>query len=157
MSNFMFGFSQKRFLSQSSIQIRLSRTAFMSSVQTGGSTHCESCNAAYHKLSSHLSWNARCAAFYDSLLPDMVNGVVDDVHRPDVAYFHKEGGDTTGAGESRKSSKDASTFDQPIDDYNDEGFDEDFSMMSPGDVSVCSSSEESEDEGKDKEIPDGII
>jgi hypothetical protein len=30
-------------------------------------------------------------------------------------------------------------------------------MMSDGDVSVCSSSEESEDESEDEEIPDGII
>ena len=30
-------------------------------------------------------------------------------------------------------------------------------MMSDGDVSVCSSSEESEDKSEDKEIPDGII
>ena len=30
-------------------------------------------------------------------------------------------------------------------------------MMSDGDVSVCSISEESEDEREDKEIPDGII
>jgi hypothetical protein len=29
--------------------------------------------------------------------------------------------------------------------------------MSDGDVSVCSSSEESEDKSEDKEIPDGII
>ena len=87
----------------------------------------------------------------------MVNGVIDDMHGPDVAYFDKEG-DTAGAGESRRSSRRASTIDQPIDDYNDEGFDEDFGMMSDGgDVSVCSSSEESEDEGEDKEIPDGII
>ena len=87
----------------------------------------------------------------------MANGVVDDMHRPaDVAYFVKEG-DATGAGESRKSSRRASTVDQPIDDYNDEGYDEDFGMMSDGDVSVCSSSEESEDEGEDNEIPDGII
>ena len=75
------------------------------------------------------------------------------MHRPaDVAYFDKEG-DTAGAGHSRKSSRHASTVDQPIDDYNDEGYDEDFCMMSDGDVSVCSSSEESEDEGEDKEIP----
>ena len=73
-----------------------------------------------------------------------------------VAYFDKEG-DTAGAGESRKCSRRASTVDQPIDDYNDEGYDEDFGMMSDGDVSVCSSSEESEDKGKDNEIPDGII
>ena len=87
----------------------------------------------------------------------MANGVVDDMHRPaDVAYFDKEG-DTSGAGHSRKSSRRASTVDQPIDDYNDEGYDEDFGMMSDGDVSVHSSSEESEDESKDKEIPDGII
>ena len=86
----------------------------------------------------------------------MVNGVLDDVHRPDVAYFNKEG-DTAGAGESRRNSRCASTVNQPIDDYNDEGFDEDFGMMSDGDVSVCSSGEESEDESEDKEIPDGII
>jgi hypothetical protein len=30
-------------------------------------------------------------------------------------------------------------------------------MMSDGDVSACSSSEDSEDESKDKEVPDGII
>jgi hypothetical protein len=30
-------------------------------------------------------------------------------------------------------------------------------MMSDGDVSVCSSSEESEDESEDNKIPDGII
>ena len=39
----------------------------MSSVPTGGSVCCACCNAAFHRLSSHLSWNARCAAFYDSL------------------------------------------------------------------------------------------
>ena len=78
------------------------------------------------------------------------------MHRPDVAYFNEEG-DTAGARESRRNSRRASTVDQPIDDYNDEGFDEDFGMMSDGDVSVHSSSEESEDESKDKEIPDGII
>jgi hypothetical protein len=89
----------------------------MSLVQTGGSVRCICCNAAFLQLSSHLSWNARCAAFYDSLPSDMVNGVVDDMmHRPaDVAYFKKEG-DTAGAGESRKSSRRASTVDQPIDD-----------------------------------------
>ncbi len=123
---------------------------------TGGSVCCACCNAAFHRLSSHLSWNACCAAFYDSLPSDLVSGVLDDVHRPDVAYFNEEG-DTAGAGESRRNSRRASTVDQPIDDYNDEGFDEDFDMMSDGDVSVCSSSEESEDESKDKEIPDGII
>ena len=128
----------------------------MSSVQTGGSVRCECCDAAFHRLSSHLSWNARCAAFYDSLRLDMVNGVVDDMHGPDVAYFDKEG-DTAGAGESRRSSRRASAVDPPFDDYNDEGLDEDFGMMSDGDVSVCSSSEESEDEGEDKETPDGII
>ncbi len=78
------------------------------------------------------------------------------MHRPDVAYFNKEG-DTAGAGESRRNSRRASTVDQPIDDYNNEGFDEDFDMMSDGDVSLCSSSEESEDESKEEEIPDGII
>ncbi len=65
--------------------------------------------------------------------------------------FHiltRKEGDTAGAGESRS---------QPIDDYSDEGFDEDFGMMSDGDVSACSSSEDSDDEGKVKEIPDGII
>ncbi len=87
---------------------------------------------------------------------DLVSGVLDDVHRPDVAYFNKEG-DTAGAGESRRNSRRASSVDQPIDDYKDEGFDEDFDMMSDGDVSVCSSSEESEDESEDEEIPDGII
>ena len=89
----------------------------------------------------------------------MANGLVDDMHIPaDAAYFDKEG-DTAGAGHSRKSSRCASTVDQPIDDYNNhEGYNEDFGMMSDaGDVSVCSSSEESEDEGEDKEIPDGII
>jgi hypothetical protein len=86
----------------------------------------------------------------------MVNGVLDDVHRPDVAYFNEEG-DTAGAGESRRNSGCASTVDQPIDGYNDKGFDEDFGMMSDGDVSACSSSEESEDESEDKEIPDGNI
>jgi hypothetical protein len=86
----------------------------------------------------------------------LVSGVLDDVHRPDVAYFNEEG-DTAGAGESRRNSRRASTVDQPIDDYNDEGFDEDFDMMSDGDASVCSSSEESEDESEDEEIPDGII
>ncbi len=75
----------------------------------------------------------------------MVSGVLDDVRIPDVAYFNKEG-DTAGAGESRRNSRRASTGDQPIDDFNDEGLDEDFGMMSDGDVSVCSSSEESEDE-----------
>jgi hypothetical protein len=86
----------------------------------------------------------------------LVSGVLDDVHRPDVAYFNEEG-DTAGAGESRRNSRRASTVDQPIDDYNDEGFDEDFDMMFDDDVSVCSSSEESEDESEDEEIPDGII
>ena len=88
----------------------------MSSVRTVGSVRCLCCKAAFLRLSSHLSWNARCATFYDSLPSDMVNGVVDDMHRPaDVAYFEKEG-DTAGAGESRKSSRRASTVDQPIDD-----------------------------------------
>jgi hypothetical protein len=129
----------------------------MLSVQTtGGSVRCECCNAAFHRLSRHLSWNACCAAFYNSLPLDMGNGVLDDVHRPDVAYFNEEG-DTAGAQVSRRNSRRASTVDQPIDDNNDEGFDEDFGMMSDGDVYVCSSSEESEDESKDKEIPDGII
>ena len=73
----------------------------MSSVPTGGSVRCACCNAAFHRLSSHLSWNARCAAFYDSLPSDMVNGVLDDVHRPDAAHFNEEC-DTAGAGESRK-------------------------------------------------------
>ena len=86
----------------------------------------------------------------------MVNGVLGHVHRPDIAYFNEEG-DTVGAGESRRNSRRASTVDQPIDDYNNEGFDEDFGMMSDGDVSVCSSSEESEDESEDNKIPDGII
>ena len=130
----------------------------MSSVRTGGSVRCQCCDAAFLQLSSHLSWNARCAAFYNALPSDMVNGVVDDMRRPaDVAYFDNEG-DTAGAGHSRKMSRHASTVDQPIDDdYNDEGYDEDFGMMSDGDVSVRSSSEESEDEGEDEEIPDGII
>jgi hypothetical protein len=106
---------------------------------------------------SHLSWNTRCAAFYDSLPSDVVNGVLEDVHRPVVAYFNEEG-DTAGAGESRRNSRRTSTVDQPIDDYNNEGFNEDFGMMmSDGDVSACSTSEESEDESEDKEIPDGII
>jgi hypothetical protein len=73
----------------------------------------------------------------------MVNGVLDYMHRPDDAYFNKEG-DTAGAGESRSNSRCASTVDQPIDAINDEVFDEDFGMMSEGDVSACSSSEESE-------------
>ena len=95
----------------------------MSLVQTGGSVCCLCCDAAFLRLSSHLSWNARCAAFYDSLPSDMVNGVFDDMHRPaDVAYFDKEG-DTAGVGESRKSSRHASTVDQPIDDHNNEGYD----------------------------------
>ena len=54
-------------------------------------------------------------------------------------------------------SRHTSTVDQPIDDYNNEGFDEDFGMMSDGDVSVCSSSEESGDASEDEEIPDEII
>ncbi len=59
----------------------------MSPVPTGGSVCC-------------LSWNARYAAsFYNSLPSDLVNGVFDDVHRPDVAYFNEEG-DSAGAGES---------------------------------------------------------
>ena len=133
----------------------------MLSVQTGGSVCCACCNAAFHRLSNHLSWNAHCAAFYDSLPSDVVNGVLEDMYRPDVAYFNEEG-DTAGAGESRKISRRALTVDQPIDGYNnegfDEGFDEDFGiMMSDGDVSACSSKEESEDESEDKEIPDGII
>jgi hypothetical protein len=87
----------------------------------------------------------------------MANGVLDDVHRPDVlAYFNKEG-DTAGAGESRRNSRRVSTVYQQIDDYNDEGSEDDFGMMPDGDVSVCSSREESEDESEDKEIPDGII
>ena len=45
----------------------------------------------------------------------MVNGVLDDVHRPDVAYLNKKG-DTAGAGKSRRNSRRASTVDQPIDD-----------------------------------------
>ncbi len=85
----------------------------MSSVPTGGSVCCACCNAAFHWLSSHLSWNARYAAFYDSLQSDLVNGVLDDVHRPDAAYFDKEG-DTAGAGESRRNSRRASTVEQPI-------------------------------------------
>ena len=82
----------------------------MSSVPTGGSVRCACCNAAFHRLSSHLSWNALCAAFYDSLPSDLVSGVLDDVHRPDVAYFNEEG-DTPGAGESRRNSRHASTVD----------------------------------------------
>ena len=38
----------------------------------------------------------------------MANGVLDDVHRPNVAYFNKEG-DTAGAGESRRNSRRVST------------------------------------------------
>ena len=34
----------------------------------------------------------------------MVNGVLDDVHRPDVSYFNKEG-DTAGAEESHISTR----------------------------------------------------
>ena len=129
----------------------------MSSVQTGGRVRCECCDAAFRRLSNHLSWNLCCAAFFDSLPKVLANGVVDDMHIPaDAAYFDKEG-DTAGAGHSGKSSRRASTVDPPIDDYNDEGYDEDFGMMSDGDVSVRSSSEESEDEGEDEEIPDGII
>jgi hypothetical protein len=128
----------------------------MSSVRTGGSVLCECYNAAFHRLSSHLSWNALCAAFYDSLPSDMVNGAVDDMHRPDVAHFNEEG-DTVGTGESRRNSRRASTVDQSIDDYNNDGSDESLGTMSDGDVSVCSSSEESVDAGKDEEIPDGII
>jgi hypothetical protein len=81
----------------------------------------------------------------------MGNRVLDDAHRPDVAYFGEEGG-TAGARESRRSYRHASTVDQPIDDYNNE----DIGMMSDGDFSVCSSSKESEDDSKDKDIPDGI-
>jgi hypothetical protein len=128
----------------------------MSSVPTGGSVSCACCNAAFHRLSSHLSWIASYAAFYNSLPSDMVNGVLDHVHRPDIAYFNEEG-DTAGAGESRRNSRRESTVDQPIEDHNDEGFDEDFGFMSDSDVSACSSSEESEDESEDKEIPDRII
>ncbi len=62
------------------IHIWLSRSAVMSSVPTGGSVCCACCNAAFHWLSSHLSWNACYAAFYDSLQSDLVNGVLDDVH-----------------------------------------------------------------------------
>ena len=63
----------------------------MLSVPTGGSVRCECCNAAFHRLSSHLDWNARCAAFYNSSLPlDMGNGVLDDVHRLEVAYFKRK-------------------------------------------------------------------
>jgi hypothetical protein len=147
----VFSLSPKSNFSQSSIYIRLSGNAVMSSAPTGGSVRCACCNAAFHRLASHLSWNAHCATFYDSLPSDMVNGVLDEVHRPDDAYFHDEEGDTAGAGESRRNSRRASTVDQPVDDNND------FGMMSDGDVSVCSSSDESVDESEDKEIPDGII
>ena len=144
----------------------------MSSVRTGGRVRCQCCGEAFVRLSSHLNWKAGCSAFYDSLpkvLPN--NVVVDDMHIPaDAAYFDKEG-DTAGAGHSRKSSRRASRVDPPIDDYNDEGYDEDFGMMSDGDdfgmmsdgdvSAVRSSNEESEDEGEDEgedeEIPDGII
>jgi hypothetical protein len=54
--------------------------------------------------SSHLFWNARCAAFRNSLPSDMVNGVLDDVHRPDVAFLNKKG-NTAGAGKSRRNSR----------------------------------------------------
>ncbi|KAI2506334.1 hypothetical protein MHU86_8062 [Fragilaria crotonensis] len=84
------------------------------------------------------------------------NGVLDDVHRPDASDCNEEC-DTAGAGQSRKNSRRETTVDKPIDDHNNEGFDDDFGMMSDGDVSVCNSSEESEDESEDNEIPDGII
>ena len=45
----------------------------MSSVPTGGCVCCAGCNAAFHRLFRHLSWNARCVAFCDSLPSDMVN------------------------------------------------------------------------------------
>ena len=143
----------------------------MSSVRTGGRVRCQCCGGAFLRLSSHLSWKARCAAFYNSLPKVLPNGVVDDMYIPaDAAYFDKEG-DTAGAGHSRKSSRRASTVDPPIVDFNDEGYDEDFGMMSDGndfgmmsdgDVSAVRSSrdeseDEGEDEGEDEEMPDGII
>ena len=75
----------------------------MSSVQTDGSVCCQCCGEAFLRLSSHLSWNAHCAAFYNSLPSALANGVVDDMHRPaDVAYFDKEGDTAAGAGHSRE-------------------------------------------------------
>jgi hypothetical protein len=50
-------------------------------------------------------------AFYNSLPSDMAHGVLDDMHRPDVAYFNEEGDTAAGSGESRRNSRRASTAD----------------------------------------------
>ena len=84
----------------------------MLSVPTAGYVCCQCCNVVFQRLSSHLSWNECCGTFYKSMPLGMGNGVIDDVHRPDVAYVNKEGG-TTAAQESTRNSRCTSPVDQP--------------------------------------------
>ena len=60
----------------------------MSSVRTGSRVRCECCGEAFLRLSNHLNWKARCAAFYNSLPKVLPIGFVDDMHIPaDATYL----------------------------------------------------------------------
>ena len=74
------------------IHIWLSRTALMLLVPTSDYARCQCCNAPFQRLSSHLSWNEFCGAYYKNMPLDIGNGgVTDDMHAPGVAYFNPAG------------------------------------------------------------------
>jgi hypothetical protein len=89
-------------------------------------------------------------------------GVIDDVHRPGVAYFNKAG-TTAGTQESTRNYgctstigdvvSDDITVDQPIPNDDNDAF---ASTMSDGD-NCFPCNKESDDESDDDEVPDGII
>ena len=64
----------------------------MLSMTTSGYVCCQYCNVRFQRLSSHLSRNEFCGAYYKNMPLDTGNGgVTDDMHGPGVAYFNKAG------------------------------------------------------------------
>ena len=158
--------SHKSIFSQSSlhiglIHIWLSRTAVMSSLPTSDDARCQCCNALFKRLSSHLSRNEFCGAYYKNMPLDIGNGgATDDMHVPGVAYFNQAGA-TVGTRKSTRIYGRASTLgdvvgddipvDQPIPDNDDDAF-----AMSDGEDSFpCN--KEFDNNSEDEDVPDGII